>query len=739
MFSVSAYDYTNNGSSYISVGAGGNSIATSTDGTNWVGIGLGPFSKFGTSVDWNGTYLLAFGSGTNTIATSADGLSWTGQGYGAFSTYGSEVLWNTSNTTWYGVGNGGNTIATSTDGINWSGNSSVFLAYGHGIAQSTGTNLVAFGQGGNTIAYTSNGTTWTGKGNAVFSIAGFGGVWSSTLARWIAVGCGGNTIATSSDGNTWTGQIGPFSQGAYKIMLVGSTIVAFGQGGNSMAYSTNGTTWTGISNNIFAGSGIKPTGPMDNLALYYTFESTTISGTTVLNCANNLYDLTLYNNPSFSNINYAVGTKSILFNGTASQVALVTTSSLNLTGISAITTSFWINLPFNYSFSDNCFFIFSTPGGNATYMNNYTSGVRGSDFTVTVNNLNFFTLKSSASITLGTWYHIVWVARSTSPYWVFYVNGVQSTATGNTFSGNYANSFAYYSIGSANYGQNVNGYYDDYRLYYRELSQSEVNIIYNMGSIAPSPIINTLIPDVFWFKDGSSISGTALTNSASGSVGNGSIWTVNGSVTSSTTSPAPPTGFSSYLKIVPNTNNKCVITTPTFALPAQSFGNGYTLTMWIYFNTVSSASGGATSATFYQLSGGTNISTQGSLSGVTTGGLLSYINGTNGTLIDHSNLGNITFVNSTTYYPFNANTWYHIGLVCLCANSGTGLTGKTYCYVNGVAANNITASTGYPSGSPVVNFSMGIGSLGSCNVAGIRVYSKPLESNQVASIYANMA
>jgi len=58
--------------------------------------------------------------------------------------------------TWYGVGNGGNTIATSTDGINWSGNSSVFLAYGHGIAWSTGTKLVAFGQGGITISSLSH-------------------------------------------------------------------------------------------------------------------------------------------------------------------------------------------------------------------------------------------------------------------------------------------------------------------------------------------------------------------------------------------------------------------------------------------------------------------------------------------------------------------------------------------------------------------------------------------------------
>jgi len=305
--------------------------------------------------------------------------------------------------------------------------------------------------------------------------------------------------------------------------------------------------------------------------------------------------------------------------------------------------------------------------------------------------------------------------------------------------GNFANSFEYYSFGSANYSQNVNGYYDDYRLYYREISQSEVNIIYNMGSIAPSPSMNSIVPDVMWFKDGSSISGSTLINSASGSLGNGSIWTVNGSVTSSSTSPAPPTGFSSYMNITPNGNNKCVITTPTFLLPAQSVGNGYTLTMWIYFNTVSSASGSNSTSTFYQLSGGTNISTLGSLGGGTTGGLLSYINGTNGTLIDHTNYGNITFVNSTYYYPFNANTWYHIGLVCLCANSGTGLTGKTYCYVNGIAANNITASTGYPSGSSSVNFSMGIGSLGSCNVAGIRLYSKPLESNQIASIYANMA
>jgi hypothetical protein len=232
-----------------------------------------------------------------------------------------------------------------------------------------------------------------------------------------------------------------------------------------------------------------------------------------------------------------------------------------------------------------------------------------------------------------------------------------------------------------------------------------------------------------WFYDGRSVSSpTVLKNDASGNtIGNGSIWTVNGTVVSSNSSPTPPTvGLTSYMKISTLGTTKCVITTPTFALPSATSGNGYTMTLWIYFN--NATSGSATNSVFFQLSSGTNVSTQGTLSGALTGGLLCYVSGANGVLIDHSNLGNITFNNATYYYPFSSTTWYHIALVSRC----TGVSGTIYCYVNGTLANDTTKSTGYPSGSPTVNLSMGIGA---CSFADLRIFNTPLIASQISDIY----
>ena len=73
----------------------------------------------GYGVAWNGTMWVAVGQGTNTIAYSSDGITWTGLGTSAFSSVGHGVAWN--GTRWVAVGQGTNTIAYSSDGITWTG------------------------------------------------------------------------------------------------------------------------------------------------------------------------------------------------------------------------------------------------------------------------------------------------------------------------------------------------------------------------------------------------------------------------------------------------------------------------------------------------------------------------------------------------------------------------------------------------------------------------------------------
>lgn len=73
---------------WVAVGEGTNSIAYSSNGINWTGIGKTIFSTRGFDAAWNGSMWVAVGSGTNTIAYSSDGINWTGIGETIFSTYG---------------------------------------------------------------------------------------------------------------------------------------------------------------------------------------------------------------------------------------------------------------------------------------------------------------------------------------------------------------------------------------------------------------------------------------------------------------------------------------------------------------------------------------------------------------------------------------------------------------------------------------------------------------------------
>jgi hypothetical protein len=75
------------------------------------------------SIYWNGQIAVAVGTSDNniknTIATSSDGITWTGLGNSTFTAAGFDIKWNTKR--WVAAGTGGNTIAYSYDGKTWYG------------------------------------------------------------------------------------------------------------------------------------------------------------------------------------------------------------------------------------------------------------------------------------------------------------------------------------------------------------------------------------------------------------------------------------------------------------------------------------------------------------------------------------------------------------------------------------------------------------------------------------------
>ena len=243
------------GSLWVAVGFQTNSLAYSYDGINWTGRGTGIFSVGGETVKWNGSLWVAGGVGTsNTLAYSSDGINWTGLQKNIFSFCCFDLAWNGS--MWVAAGQGGNVLAYSSDGINWTGLGAT-LSFHHtqGIAWN-GSMWIAVGQGGpNTMAYSYDGINWTGLGSGIFGFRGVAIAWNGIL--WVAAGISTNTLAYSYDGINWVG-IGTsvFSSEGLGLNWNGTLWWASGSGGpNTMAYSYDGIHWIGLGKTIFSGWG----------------------------------------------------------------------------------------------------------------------------------------------------------------------------------------------------------------------------------------------------------------------------------------------------------------------------------------------------------------------------------------------------------------------------------------------------------------------------------------------------
>ena len=254
---------------WVAVGSGTNTIAYSTDAISWTGIGTSIFSTAGFGVHYNGERFIAYGKGTNSIAYSDDGINWTGLGTSLFTTQGR----NGALSNQYGkctivnpvvaVGEDGtpsqSTIAYSIDGFNWAiTGKQLFLTNGWFVAYN-GIMWVGVGQGGNswrpdTIAYSYDGLNWVGLGRTIFTTRGLTVAWNGSY--WIAGGRGTNQIAISYDGITWTPVNQPFTTECKSVCWTGEKWIALGSGTHKVATSTDGLNWTGRGNYFVFDAGV---------------------------------------------------------------------------------------------------------------------------------------------------------------------------------------------------------------------------------------------------------------------------------------------------------------------------------------------------------------------------------------------------------------------------------------------------------------------------------------------------
>jgi len=243
---------------WVAGGQSGNTLAYSTNGTNWTTIpgstSLFSTAGFGASYSANQKLWVAAGYGINSLAYSnSAATNWTGISGSTtlFSTCGYGVEYSATQNIWVAGGQtavtgSGNTIGYSTNGTTWTGlGKTAFTTSANDVACSFTQNMwIAAGTGTHSLAYSKNGFTWTGVTlNSIYSTNGIAVAYSENQKLWVSSGTGTNTMAYSTNAVTWTGSgATPFSSQGWSVGCTNYNTYIMSLGGN-MATSTDGIRW----------------------------------------------------------------------------------------------------------------------------------------------------------------------------------------------------------------------------------------------------------------------------------------------------------------------------------------------------------------------------------------------------------------------------------------------------------------------------------------------------------------
>lgn len=213
-----------------------------------------------------------------------------------------------------------------------------------------------------------------------------------------------------------------------------------------------------------------------SLILFYKFDLNDIQNNNVMNYATGKYDAILNSGASIQSSDYKVGNGSLLLNSSNKQYLQLP----NITpGNNGLTIAYW----FKTNDSPGWARIFDF--GNGASNNNWLqSPVNG--FSVFNGNVAVLQPNTSPMVFVNnTWYHSVWTLTpatngSATSIWNYYINGVLIKTYSN---GGYPQPTSLNSnyIGKSNWDTDpyYNGAIDDFRLYNRVLSASEVTSLYS--------------------------------------------------------------------------------------------------------------------------------------------------------------------------------------------------------------------------------------------------------------------
>lgn len=242
----SLYGITTSDNRLVAVGDG-NTIVTSTDGTNWSATTTVGSGSYLNAVTFGEGFFVAAGD-NGMILTSSDGTDWAEHPSGT-----TNAFWGVAygNGTFVAADDSG-AIVSSPDGIHWAEQASGLIPWFDGVTFFNGQFVAVGDRAG--ICTSPDGTNWTVHASPVraelWGITGGGG-------QFVAVGENGN-IVTSPDGTNWTAQAPPvYGTGVtlYNVSYGNGRFLTVGDNG-TILLSPDGTNWiadaAGVNTNLYA-------------------------------------------------------------------------------------------------------------------------------------------------------------------------------------------------------------------------------------------------------------------------------------------------------------------------------------------------------------------------------------------------------------------------------------------------------------------------------------------------------
>ena len=220
-----------------------------------------------------------------------------------------------------------------------------------------------------------------------------------------------------------------------------------------------------FNNQILAGSSAAVSAETDENTVLLIRSNTTNGSTTFEDVSQYGHTLTAHNDVEHSTAQYKMGTSSIYMYGSAEYVLAPAHSAFRMA--TDWTVEFWIR-PWE---TQNNAWYFEIYNGTSTGFNNISmyhesSTIARGNLESHGGNNNFFL--SSGWDTINTWHHYAMVRRKSTGYITIYING---TGTGEYFStaswfpaGNPNIVMGNRSTGSAAGGQNLGGWYDEFKV-----------------------------------------------------------------------------------------------------------------------------------------------------------------------------------------------------------------------------------------------------------------------------------